>query len=418
MADPPDEATASSVSFNPLDPALSADPYPVYERLREQGDFHEVAGLGMYAAVGYESALQVLKEPGGDHRYVEFQKVRVGPDAPDEPYCRGAADFVLMKSGEDHKRVRGAFIRAFTRHRVDSMRDQIRRTAHDLIDAFAVDREAEIIESFAMKLPLRTISQMLEVPESDQDEIVDLMEGFALAMQWLPMDERQVAMANEAISGLESYFTELVAERRRAPGDDLLSALIEEADAGHLTERELIANAWGLYAAGHETTGAAIGNAIIALVEHPDQLKLLLDDPSLIPGAVDEIMRFRGLSQATQRSFGCPVEIAGRTVPENTPVLAYLASGNRDESVVPDPDRFDIRREQPVRHLSFSGGAHTCAGQHLAVSEMECAIEALFTRLEGISIGEIDWNEEALMFQGPRRMQIAWTGEHPRPAVP
>jgi cytochrome P450 len=409
----PDAAEAPK-SFNPLDPELIEDPHPTYRAMREGGTLHEVPGLGMYAAFGYEAVLEVLKEKGGDHQYVELQKLRVGPNAPQEPYCRGAMNFVLMKRGEDHKRVRGAFIRAFTRHRIERLRPQIQATADHLIDAFADDRRVEIIEAFAMRLPLRTISLMLEVPEADQDRIVELMEGFALALQWIPLNATQLQKANEAITGLDRYFRELIADRRRHPHDDLLSALIAEADAGHLTEDELVSNAWGLYAAGHETTGAEIGNAIIALVEHPEQLRLLLEDQSLIPSAVDEIMRHRGLSQATQRSFPHPVSIAGRDIPAGTPVLAYMASGNRDEQIFDDPDRFDIRRTQPVRHLSFGAGAHTCAGQHLAVSEIECAIAALFTRLRGIRVESIDFNQEAILFQGPRRMVISWEADQKR----
>ena len=395
-------------AFNPLDPALIEDPYPVYERLREFGPVHHIDGLGWYAAFGYEAAAQVINSTDGEIRFVEFQKLRA-PNAEEQPYCKGAAEFVLMKTGKDHRRLRGAFIRTFTRPRVEAMRPEIERTAHELIDRFEADGETELISNYCMKLPLTTISRLLDVPETDQGKIAHLMEGFAVALQWLPMDESQLKKANDAISGLGEYFGALIAERRQHPGDDLLSALIAEADAGEMTDAELLSNAWGLYAAGHETTGSAIGNAVLVLIEHPDQAELMLSDRALVPKAVDEIMRFRGLAQGAHRIFDHEVVIAGHTIPPDTPIVSYFASANRDASVVPDPNRFDITRTQPVRHLSFSGGPHTCAGQHLAVVQMEYAVEVLFSRLKGLEVvGPITWNTDALLFQGPIVMHVRW----------
>ena len=400
--------SAEPTAFNPFAPGMAEDPYPTYTALRKQGTLHQVEGLPMYAAVGYDAVAQILKEPGGSHRYVEFQKMRVGPHAVDEPYCKGISEFVLMKEGEDHKRVRNAFIRAFTHRRVDAMRPEIERIAHRLIDAIEPHGEAEIIDAFAMKLPLRTISRMLLVPEDEQDEIVELMEGFAIGIGWLPMGEAQLAKANQAIDRLEKVFAALIAERRAHPGEDLLSALIAEADAGQLTERELLAQAWGLYAAGHETTGTELGNMIITLVDHPDQLAALLADRSLIPRAAEEIMRFRGLAQGPIRLFDHPIEVDGHTIPADTPIIPYVASANRDEAKMTDPDSFDIHREPTVRQLSFSAGVHTCAGQHLAMTEIEIAIDVFFSRLKNVRVREIEFNQDAIIFQGPRRMVIDW----------
>jgi cytochrome P450 len=398
-------------AFNPLDPSLVEDPYPIYERLRQYGPVHEVEGLGWYAAMGYDAAAQVINSTDGEIRFVEFQEMRVGPDveASEQPYCQGAAEFVLMKTGTDHRRLRRAFSRTFTKPRVDAMRPQIEKTAHELVDRFEADGEVELISAYCMQLPLSTISQLLGVREEDQPKVAHLMEGFAVALQWLPLGESQLAKANDAITGLGEFFGELIAERRADPGDDLLSALIAEADAGEMTEEELLSNAWGLYAAGHETTGSAIGNAVLCLIDNPDQLELMLADRSLVPSAVAEIMRYRGLAQGAHRIFDHEVEIAGKTIPADTPIVSYFASANRDQAVIDDPNRFDITREQTIRHLSFSGGPHTCAGQHLAVVEMEYAIEVLFSRLQGLEVvGDIAWNEDALLFQGPVKMNVRW----------
>lgn len=401
-------ADTTCPAFNIFDPALIRDPYPVYERLRAYGPVHEIEGLGWYAAMGYEAAAQVINSRDGEIRYGEFQKLRA-PGADQQPYCKGASEFVLMKSGADHKRVRGTFIRTFTRPRVEATRPEIEATAHKLIDRFEADGRTELIANYCMKLPLNIISNMLGVPESDQGKVEHLMEGFAIAMQWVPLDEGTLRKANDAILGLQDYFADLIAKRRTSPGDDILSALIREADAGELTEAELVANAWGLYAAGHETTGSAIGNAVLCLIDHPDQLEMMLADRSLVAGAVTEIMRYRGLAQGAHRIFDHDLQFGETTIPAGTPVVSYFASANRDESVVPDPNRFDITRKQTIRHLSFSGGPHSCAGQHLAVVQMEHAIQALFSRLKGLRVdGEILWNEDAILFQGPIRMPVAW----------
>lgn len=395
--------------FNALDPALAGDPYPTYERLRAEGPLAEIEGLGWFGAMSYDAAAQVINATDGEIRYQEFQKLRT-PDGDKEPYCLGASEFVLMKTGKDHRRLRAAFMRTFTRPRVEAMRPQIEQACHDLIDRFEGDGETELISNYTMKLPLDTVSRLLGVPEEDQDKVAHLMEGFAMSMSWLPLDEGTLKMCNEAIEGLQEYFGALIEDRRANPGDDLMSALIGEADAGEITEAELIAQAWGLYAAGHETTGGAIGNAVLCMIDHPDQLELMLADRSLVPNAVDEIMRFRGFAQGAHRIFDHDIEVGGRTIPKDTPIVSYFASANRDETKVEDPNRFDITREQPIRHLSFSGGPHTCAGQHLAVVEMEIAIDVLFSRLENLEVvGEIEWHEAAIIFQGPTRMNVRWS---------
>jgi cytochrome P450 len=203
-------------------------------------------------------------------------------------------------------------------------------------------------------------------------------------------------------------FAALIAERRARPGDDLLSALIAEADAGQLTDSELLAQAWGLYAAGHETTGTELGNVIITLVDHPDQLAELIADRSLIPAAAAEIMRFRGLAQGPIRLFDHPIDLGGHTIPADTPIIPYVASANRDERKLENPNDFDIHRTQTVRQLSFSHGIHTCAGQHLAMTEIEIAIEVFFSRLKNVRITGIEFNQNAIIFQGPRKMTIEW----------
>jgi cytochrome P450 len=416
MADVAHEPCAETArpSFNPLDPELDVNPHPILKGLRDFDPVHHEEALDMYVVTGYEEGKCIFKDPDGDHRYVEFQKRRMGEDVESQPYCRGMSQWVLMQSGKKHRRLRGTVSRHFTPARVDAMYDEMVGFAHDLIDGFADAGEVEIVEAYSNALPLAIISRLLDVPAKDHHRIEHWMEGFKSAVQYLPMTAEELAETNGAISGLGDYFTALIEERRKAPGDDLLSALITEADAGEMSEEELVVNAWGLYAAGHETSGNAISDAILALLRHPDQLELLCSDWSLLLGAVDETMRYDGPGLATHRIFSKEVEVGGRVIPPDTPVAVFMAGGNRDPERWEDPDRFDITREGAKDHLGFAHGPHKCAGQHLARATIAVAVQALFTRLIDVRIvGDVEWNERTV-FHGPRRMNLAWYGTNPR----
>jgi pimeloyl-[acyl-carrier protein] synthase len=405
----------SVLTFNPLDPRLIEDPHSVYRPLRAQRAVHDLRdSIGCVVVFGLEEGEQAFRL-GDDLRFLEFQRKRQGEGVEREPYCRGLSEFVLMKAGEDHRRVRGTFSRHFGPSRVAAMQGRIEANVRRLIDGFVAEGEIDLIERFASPLVLANISHLLDVPESDQPQIVEWLEGFKVSIQALPMDPRQLAIANAGIAGLTEYFTELIAQRRRSPGDDLLSMLIAEADAGHLTEAELVSNAWGLYAAGGETTTGAIGNAVIALLDHPDQLQLLLDEPTRLPDAVEELMRYAGPGQAQVRLMDHEIELGGHVIPPDTPILIYFAACSRDERVYADGERLDITRSSPRGHLGFGSGAHKCAGQHLARATLAASVTGLFTRLSGLRIvGDVEWPRDSMLFRGPVHMNVAWDASRPR----
>lgn len=403
------DTDVNQVTFNPLDPRLVEDPYPVYRQVRESDPVHFEEMFGWWFVMSHQEATTTLREPGGDLRFVEFQHARMGRDMTDEPYCRGLRDFVLMKGGEDHKRVRRSFNRLFTPARVNAMRDQMLATANDLLDRLPNQGTADLMEVFAMPLPLSIISRLLNVSPDDERNIDGLLKHFKLAIQFLPMTDEQLAQANASIGGLTEYFANMITERRKNMSDDLLSMLIEEADAGDLTEDELVANAWGLYGGGHETTANTMCTAILTLLQHPDQLDMLRNDPSLIPQTVDEVLRYCGPTQATHRIFDHEIELGGHTIPADTPIVVYLASANHDESWCPHADRFDITRTEPKSHLTFSEGPHKCVGRHLAKVTLEVALEALVSRLEGLRLaGEVEWDKENLPFRAPTGLVVTW----------
>jgi cytochrome P450 len=389
----------------------------VLRELRDSCPVHHEEALGMFIVTGYEEGKQVFRDPDGDHRYVDYQKQRQGPGVEHEPYCRGMSKWVLMQSGKDHRRQRGTVSRHFTPARVEALHPAMVQMAHDLIDGFADRGEVEIVEAYGNALPLAIISRLLGVPAEDQPMIEHWMEGFKSAVQFLPMNPDELAECNAAISGLGDYFTALIAKRRAEPGDDLLTAVITEADAGELSEDELVVNAWGLYAAGHETSGNAICDGLAALLSHPDQKDRLMSDWSLLESAVHEMLRYDGPGQGTHRIFTREVEIGGQRIPPNTPVVVYMSGGNRDPERWEDPDGFDIAREDARDHLGFADGPHKCAGQHLARATIGVAVKALLERLENVRVvGEIEWNSRTV-FHGPRRMVLGWDGVNPRPSA-
>jgi pimeloyl-[acyl-carrier protein] synthase len=401
-------------SFNPLDPELAIDPFPALRRLRDRERVHFVEALNMYVVTGHAEARTVLRRPDGDYRFAAFQQGRVGDLSSDptaEPYCVGLSNFVLMKSGEDHRRARAAFARQFTHRHVDELRDRITQNADRLIDGFAHRGLVELVQEYAKPLPLATIAELLAVPEHDREVVGKAVSGFMVAIEFRPFDSSTLEVANRSIQILDDYFTGLIHERRRSPGDDLLSLLIAEADAGALTERELLSNVWGLFVGGHDTTEAGIANTMATFLAYPDQLQILRDDPTLIPNGVDEALRFNGPAGVSHRIFCEPVELAGRLIPADTPILVYFTAANRDETFCQDGERLDVRRKVPLDHLAFSSGPHNCPGRHLARATVQIAIGALLRRLPDVLLQEVAWDTAAI---GPRKVAkliVRWRPE-------
>lgn len=395
--------------WNPLDPSLARDPYPRYKELRDADPVYFEEAFGWYFVTGHAEAEQVLREPDGEMRFVEFQRKRMGRDVSDEPYCRGIRSFLPAVAGEDHKRVRGTFHKHFTPKRVRAMRDEIAATAHALLDEIEPLGAADLHERFSIPLPMSSISDLLAIPSDEQPEIQEKVRHFKLAIQFAPMDDDALAKANRSVGGLMEQFADILARRRRDPGDDLLSMLIREADEGALSEEELVANAWGLFAGGFETSAAGISVGVVRLLENPDQLEALRRDPSLMPDAVDELLRLAGPVQAQHRVFDRELEVGGHTIPPDTPIIMYLVGANHDERYVERAESLDVTREPPRDHLAFGGGRHKCVGRHLAHTTIEVALGAVITRLRGLRLaGEVEWDTENMPSGSPSTVPIAW----------
>jgi cytochrome P450 len=318
------------------------------------------------------------------------------PDQPvstPEPKTFGdvASDFMLFRDPPHHTRLRSTANLAFTPRHVNNMRGPIEALASRLIaDLTQRDEPVDFIANFAYPLPVLVIAGILGVPEDDFQRFRDWAAVIAAAID-LPVTglAEFVKRADQTSSELVEYLAWIVAERRKNPQDDLISSLIAaETAEGKINEKELIATCILLLVAGHETTVNLIGNGTLALLQHPDQWRALVDDPSLARNATEELLRYDSPVQMTTRLALDDLEIVGTPVSRGTEVFFVLGSANRDPRAFEEPDRLDIRRKVG-RIMSFGMGIHFCLGAPLARLEGEIAFQALAREASGLRLASV-----------------------------
>ena len=369
--------------FNPMDPEFVADPYPTYHRLRTEDPVHR-SPLGFWVLTRYEDVVGVLR----DHRFAKeaiaaFVAQKLGVEQ-----ATGVGISMLDRDPPDHTRLRSLVCKAFTPRVVEGLRPRIQQIVGELLD-HAEDRHAmDVIEDFAYPIPVIVICEMLGVPVEDHERFrgwsLDLARGLDAAMLGPQSEVAQRSMT--ARRALAEYFRELIAERRDAPRADLLSALIQAEEAGDkLSENELLATCILLLVAGHETTVNLLGNGILALLRHPDQLRLLRENPGMIGGAVEELLRYDGPVQRTARVPSVDAVIAGHKIEAGDMVMPFIGAADRDPAHFADPDRLDLARADN-RHVAFGMGIHFCLGAPLARLEGQIGINALLHRFPKLAL--------------------------------
>ena len=395
---------AEPVVFNPLDPNFRIDPYPVYRRLLEEDPVHQ-SPLGVRVLSRYADCVAVLK----DRRWSsDFRNAEQLPfDSFDEDLLGEARPFLFLDP-PDHTRLRGLVSKAFTPRVVEGLRPRIQVLVDELLDRVAEKGSMEVIEDLAYPLPVIVISEMLGVPAEGHETFREWSRELARSLDpEMVVPPEVLRRRMDAIASFDEYFRGLIAERRKAPRDDLLSALIEAEERGDkLTELELLATCRLLLVAGHETTVNLIGNGTLALLRHPDQLQLLRDDQSLARGAVEEVLRYDPPVQYTGRVALEEVDVGGVTFSKGEQVVLLLPAANRDPEQFPDPERFDISRDDD-RHLSFSFGSHFCLGAPLARVEGQIALSTLVRRLPGLELRtEMPEYKENIVLRGLRSLPV------------
>ena len=381
------------------------DVAPAYALLRREEPLSRVQlpyGEPTWLATGYEDVKVVL----GDPRF--SLAAAVGRDLPrSRPYA--SIDGTLKSlDPPEHTRLRRLVMKAFTVRRVEALRGRAQQIADELVDAMlAKGAPAELIEDFALPLPITIICELLGVPVEDRADF-RLWSDALLSTTKFPIEE----VAEHRIR-LRDYMAGLIAQRRETPRDDLLTALVAARDdEDRLSEEELLAMAEAILVAGHETTATEIPNFVYALLIHPDQLAAVRADLDLVPRAVEEMLRFVPLGAGGMQARYAleDVELGGVTVRAGEPVIAVIASANRDETIYPDPDRLDLFRQE-ASHLGFGYGPHHCLGAPLARMELQVAVRTLLERLPGLrfadSEADVVW-KSGLSTRGPERLPIAW----------
>jgi cytochrome P450 len=409
----PTESGADTISIADLlkDPAIRLDPYPAYASLQAQGPLVPTVYGGLIVT-GHAEAFTVLRDARfssnsrhqlNHEQFVELAR-QVGLDDLQELFER----VMLFADPPDHTRLRRLAGKAFTPRTVEAMRPRIGAIVDGLLDAVEGDGGADLVEALAFRLPVTVISELLGVPHEDHQLLRGWTSAAVKALD--PSDDIMVLFpAAEAIRAMRNYFDELVDERRRAPKDDLLSALIAAEDEGdRLSHDELLDTTILLFGAGHETTVNLISGGVLNLLRHPAELRRLRDDPSLIGSAVEELLRFGPPIQFAARIATADVELAGQAIEKGTDLIPLIAAANRDPAVFPEPTTLDITRADN-RHLAFGGGIHLCLGGPLARIEGQEAIGRLVQRFPDLALDtdEIEWKPTSTI-RGPARLALTW----------
>ena len=367
--------------------------------------------LGFYVASRHADITSILRDKRFGKDFVGRMTRRHGPQILNEPIYRSMRHWMLQLDPPDHGRLRGLVVRAFTARRIEDMRPRIQQIVDAIIDRVAARGHMDLIADFAYRLPVTVICDMLGIPEEDREFFHAGSRMGGRLLDLAPLSAAEIKEQNEGNLAMAEYFRRLFDLRRRQPGDDLTTHLVQAEEAGDkLTNEELTANIILLFGAGHETTVNLIGNGLLALHRNPDQLRLLQNDPSLAPNAVEELLRYDSSVQVTGRTTLEDVDdIGGIALAKGQPVVCLLGSANRDPAAYADPDRLDITRSD-IRPLSFGGGIHYCVGAQLARIEGEVAITTLLHRLPNLRLDDLDhpdWRQ-TFVLRGLNRLPASW----------
>ncbi|MGH9023347.1 MAG: cytochrome P450 [Acidimicrobiia bacterium] len=376
-----------------------SDPYPHYRRLRELAPFYRSGWDGLWYASRYDDCKAVLLDPRCGRGETDDALVRRHGSNPvfARNFRRRLQRTMLMENPPEHTRLRGVVSRAFTPRRTADLRSRIAERVDGLLDQIAAAAEVDLMRALAFPLPVAVIGDLVGVPADEREQFRDLARATQAAAE--PGASQEVMVEALRAGDLqESYFVDLVARKRRQPGDDLLSALIELRDAGGaLSEEEMVATARLLFGAGFVTTTNLIGNGMLTLFRNPDEMHRLWEDPGLAQTTVEEILRYESPVQMNGRAVLERLEVGGQQLEQGDIVVALVAGANRDPGRFADPERFDVGR-QGETPLSFGWGIHHCLGAPLARLEGEIVFTKLVERFASVELAgpEPEWTTSFL----------------------
>ncbi len=390
-----EHAPSQSLSlYHLLDPAVLANPYPLYRRLREEAPVFWDPYLHVWVVTRYVDVVTVFQRFSADRTPTPEQLSALGLSALN-PIAQLMVRQMLFLDPPAHSRVRSLAAKAFTPRRVEALRGHIRDIVDDLLNAVQDKGRMDVMADLAAPLPAIVTAEMLGVPTSDHEQLKAWSADFAEMLGNFQHNPDRVPRVLRSVEEMTHYFRAAIQELRRQPREGLINALLTaEVDGDRLSEEEVIANTIITMVGGQETTTNLIGNGVLSLLRHPDQLRQLRSELSLIPSAVEELLRYESPSQHTGRLAPDDLEIGGHTIRRRQAVIAVMGAANRDPARFPDPDRLDIRR-QDNRHLAFGWASHFCFGAPLARMEGQLALEALLRRFPALELapGDQSWRQ-------------------------
>ncbi len=377
--------------FNPLSPEFQSNPYQYYRLLHEHMPMFHWELANMWFLSRYNDCVAALKDNRLGHNFDGFQS----PEEQQVALWEMQGNWMLLKNPPDHTRLKTLVHKAFTPRMIEHLRVQIQQITDDLLDKVQDKGSMDLIEDLAFPLPITVIARMLGLPLEDQERLREWSTDLAITLELIE-DPEPYNKASKVTVVVTDYLRKLVAQRRKHPTDDLISALVAAEEQGDkLTEDEMIANVILLLIAGHETTVNLIGNGTLALLRNPEQFEKLKNDLSLVKNAIEEMLRYDSPVQLTSRMAQQDVEFNGQQIARGQQVATLLGAANRDPQVFPNPDGFDITRPNAGQHIGFGNGIHYCLGAPLARLEAEIAFSTLLRRLPTLAL-----TDEAPVYKG------------------
>lgn len=405
VAQPSDPALSL---YRLLDPEVLADPYPLYHRLRTEDPVHWDPFLHVWVVTRYADVIRVLHDFSADRTPTPEQLTAMGL-AELNPIAQVMVKQMLFMDPPAHTRLRGLAAYAFTPARVEVLRAHIREITERLLDAVIPGGRMDVIADLAEPLPCIVTAEMLGVPVEDHRQLKAWSQDFAEMLGNFQHNPDHARRVLGSVEEMTAYFRSAMREQRTRSRAGLVSALMNAEVAGdRLSEEEVIANCIVTMVGGQETTTNLIGNGVLSLLRNPDQLDKLRSDPSLVPSAVEELLRYESPSQHTARLAPADLEMEGRQIRQRQAVIAVMAAANRDPDRFPDPDRLDITRKDN-RHVAFGWAAHFCFGAPLARMEGQLAFEAMLRRLPDLTLepGPLSWRTN-LGLRGLRALPVTF----------
>jgi pimeloyl-[acyl-carrier protein] synthase len=368
-----------------LDPAVLANPYPLYERLRTEAPVHWDPYLHAWVVTRYADVVTVLHHFSANRTPTPEQFAAIGL-AELGPLAQVMVKQMLFMDAPDHTRLRGLASTAFTPARVESLRSHIKEILDNLLEPLLDTGRMDVIADLAAPLPAIVTAEMMGVPTSDANQLKDWSADFAEVLGNFQHNPDRASRTLKCVEEMTSYFRDAIRRLRTEPREGLINALLTaEVDGDRLTEEEIIANCIVTMVGGQETTTNLIGNGVLTLLRHPDELERLRNDLTLIPSAVEELLRYESPSQHTARICREDTELGGKLIRKGQAVIAVMAAGNRDPERFPDPDRLDLGRTDN-RHLAFGWASHFCFGAPLARIEGQLTFEAIVRRMSNLAL--------------------------------